>query len=364
MKFYLIAGERSGDLHASNLVRALQKRFPDAEYRALGGELLEAKGVSIFKYYSEIAVMGIMEVILSIRKISKALKATQRDVFAYRPDLLILIDYAGFNLRMAHFAKNKGIKVAYYILPKIWAWNQKRAWKIKQFVDLPLAILPFEKTFYEAFGIQAKYVGNPVQDAVKNYATNNKEKVAMRSNVIALLPGSRRQELEKIMPIFVQLAAKRQDINFSVAAINSLPKQLYTPFMSLPNVKLYFEDTYHLLSQCSVAVVTSGTATLEAALLGAPQVVVYKTRPFTAFCARLLIKVKYISLVNLVAEKALVKELIQEDCTAQNMSEELDRVLTFRSNEIKQGYKEIEQKLGEESASEGAAKAIHSFLGY
>jgi lipid-A-disaccharide synthase len=368
MRYYLIAGERSGDLHASNLVKAIRRRDPDAVFRGLGGDYLRDAGVELFVNYAEFAVMGFVEVLLNIVKISGYLRKCGKDILNFKADVIILIDYAGFNRQMARFGKKHHIKVFYYISPKVWAWNQNRAHQLKANVDRMFVILPFEKDFYKKFGWSVDYVGNPVLDAVK--AHHPKQDFLIKAGfdhshpVVALLPGSRKQEVLRIVPVLQQVVMRFPDIQFGVATVNNLDKSLYAPLASCANVRFVEEDTYNLLMNARAAIVTSGTATLETALFRVPQVVVYKAGQASYLLAKMVIKVDYISLVNLIAEKEVVKELIQDDANVNMISTELKEIFEDgdRRNRILQAYDSIIQRLDTGSASENAARLMVGYL--
>ena len=368
MKYYLIAGERSGDLHGGNLAKALYQIDPQAEMQGFGGDHMRSAGVKITLHYEKMAFMGFLEVVRNIRAISKNMALCKKDLLAYQPDALILIDYAGFNMRMAKFAKKHGLKVFYYISPKVWAWNQKRALKIKANVDRMFAIMPFEVGFYQKFGWKVDYVGNPVVDAVAAHKADPSFLNAMgitdtKKKVVALLPGSRKQELNYILPIMTGVAKACTDFHFVVAAVNNLDGQLYDEIRSLPNVSLCYDQSYDLLSYAHTAIVASGTATLETALFGVPQTVVYKTSGVTYQIAKRLIRVPYISLVNLIVDRAIVKELIQGDATVSNTTAALHE-LTDGSERAKvlEGYEALHQVIGGPGVSQRTAKLMFDNL--
>lgn len=368
MRYYIIAGERSGDLHGSNLVKAIRKHDPEAVFRGLGGEYLQQAGVELFVHYAEFAVMGFVEVLVNLVKISGYLRKCQRDILAFHPDVIILIDYAGFNRQIARFGKRSNIKVFYYISPKVWAWNQRRAWALKANVDRMFAILPFEKDFYRKYKWEVDYVGNPVLDAVKAHepATDFMEARGLdRSHpLIALLPGSRKQEVLRITPLMREIVTRFPEFRFAVATVNNLDQRLYAPLANCPNVRLVEEDTYNLLLNSHAAIVTSGTATLETALFKVPQVVVYKAAGLTIALGKLVVKVKYISLVNLIAGKLVVKELIQDDANPDMVSAELKELVAdgaYRRQMLAE-YDEVIKLLDTGSASENAGALMVKYL--
>ena len=367
MKFYIVAGERSGDLHGGNLVKALRKRNPSLVCRGFGGDYLKEAGMELVVHYREMAFMGFAEVLANVFTIIKKLKQCKQDIIQYKPDVIVLIDYAGFNLKIAAFAKANGIKVFWYISPKVWAWNQKRALKLKENIDRMFVILPFEKDFFKKFDWNVDYVGNPVLDAVRAHQINpsfGKNHLLEERSVIALLPGSRKQELERIIPLMAEVTGKMVDHHFVVAAVRTLPEDLYHPLLNKPNVSFVYEETYDLLSIAKAAVVTSGTATLETALWNVPQVVVYKTGFVSYHIGKRVITVSYISLVNLIANKPVVRELIQHDATAENLVNELQAITEgTKRQEVLDGYKEVTRILDTgDSASENTATLMLSYL--
>jgi lipid-A-disaccharide synthase len=368
MRYYIIAGERSGDLHGSNLVKAIRKHDPDAVFRGLGGDYLKKEGVELFTDYSEFAVMGFFAVLGNLVKISGYLKKCAADIIAFKADVMILIDYAGFNRQMARFGKKKKIKVFYYISPKVWAWNQRRAYALKSTVDRMFVILPFEKEFYKRFGWEVDYVGNPVLDAVKAHRPDDKffsrNRLAASGSLVALLPGSRKQEVLRIIPMMAEIIRQFPDLSFGVATVNNLDPSLYTSLAALPNVRLIHEDTYDLLQHASAAIVTSGTATLETALFRVPEIVVYRTDALSYSVARKVVRVKFISLVNLIAGKEVVKELIQNEATPENVGAELKAILSdaaYRQRML-DDYDSIIKQLDTGSASENAARLMVKYL--
>lgn len=368
MRYYIIAGERSGDLHGSNLVKAIKKLDTNAIFRGFGGEYLQNAGVELFVHYAKFAVMGFAEILLNIIKISGYLRKCRNDILAYKPDVVILIDYAGFNLQIARFGKKKDIKVFYYITPKVWAWNQSRAHQLKATVDRMFVILPFEKDFYKKFNWDVDYVGNPVLDAVKAHQQDknflSKTNLNSTTPIIALLPGSRKQELLRIIPVMREVITKFPELQFAVATVNNLEKNLYSSLSEFNNVRLVEEDTYNLLLNAHAAIVTSGTATLETALFKVPQIVVYKAAPLTYSFVKMVIKVRFISLVNLIADREVIKELIQDDANLENIAKELNAIISDGSyrNKILKDYDTIFELLDTGSASETAARLMVHYL--
>lgn len=365
-KIYIISGERSGDLHASNLVIELKKTIPDVKIRGIGGDYSQNAGVEIFYHYQEISFMGFWEVIKNIFSLNQYIQKTKQDILNFKPDAIILVDFAGFNMRIANFAKQNGIKVIYYISPKIWAWNTNRALKIKNNIDLMLCILPFEKDFYKQFGYDVKYVGNPVLDAINNFsidtAWENDFLAKDSRKIIAILPGSRKQEVEAVLNEMIQFKNQFTNYRLVVAGVDNLNSDLYKNAVD-NEIEVVYSKTYDLLTVAKAAVVTSGTATLETVLFNVPQVVCYKTSTISYLIAKQLIKVKYISLVNLIAEKEVVKELIQDDFNAKNIAFELEKLLSVeKTDEILADYKLLRNKLGDSPASVNSAKYIADFL--
>lgn len=368
MRYYIIAGERSGDLHGSNLVKAIRKQDPDAVFRGLGGDYLRNAGVELFVHYAEFAVMGFVEVLLNIIKISGYLRKCGKDIQNFKADVIILIDYAGFNRQMARFGKRNNIKVFYYISPKVWAWNQSRAHQLKANVDRMFVILPFEKEFYRKFNWEVDYVGNPVLDAVKAHQPDedflSRNRLRADNPIVALLPGSRKQELLNIIPVMTEVVQKFPELQFAVATVNNLASELYDPLAAFFNVRLIEEDTYNILLHANAAIVTSGTATLETALFKVPQMVVYKAGGMSYALAKMVIKVPFISLVNLIAGKEVVKELIQRDASLSKISVELKGLLAHGSyrERILSEYDNIIRILDTGSASENAARLMVGYL--
>ena len=366
MKYYIIAGEASGDLHASNLVAEIKKKDKKAEFRGCGGDLMKAQGVELLKHYRTMAYMGFVEVAVNLRKVLGNIAQCKKDIIEYHPDVVILVDYPGFNLRIADFAHENGIKVVYYISPQIWAWKRRRVHKIKRSVDKMLVILPFEEEFYRRYGVDVTFVGNPLLDELAKVGTGNRSiflrrnSLGERREIIALLPGSRRQEVKRILPIMIRVASHFPDYQFVIAGISSLDKSLYKDIMGQSDVFFVENQTYELLQNSSAALVTSGTATLETALFSIPEVVCYKATGFSYRLAKWMIKVKFISLVNLIMDREVVKELIQGDMNEDNLVKELDQLLHNgkRQRKLLEDYEELKDKLGNVGASEKAAGII------
>lgn len=368
MKYYVIAGETSGDLHGANLIKSLKKNDSDAEFRIVGGDQMQlASGQTALIHTSETAFMGLVEVLKNLRSISKNLRKVKQDLQKTMPDALILIDFPGFNLKVAAYAKKLGLRVFYYISPKIWAWNQKRVYTIKKLVDHMFCILPFEVDFYKQFGYRVDYVGNPLLDAIASYPFQSDFRSKNNLGplpIIALLPGSRKMEIEHLLPEMVDLYFKFPGHQLLIAGAPNFDHALYERYIGELPIKVIFDQTYDLLNHADAAVVTSGTATLETALLGIPQVVVYKASPITVAVARRVIRVPFISLVNLINNYLSVIELIQKDCTTDNIAEELDRLINDdkHRNSILENYSVLQEKMGSPGASERTSALIVDYL--
>jgi lipid-A-disaccharide synthase len=362
MKYYLVAGEASGDLHGSNLMKSLKVQDPEAEFRYFGGDKMQAEGGTLVKHYADMAFMGFTEVVLNLRTILKNMKMCKADVLAYQPDALILIDFPGFNLKIAEFAKTNGIKVCYYISPKVWAWNQKRVLKIKKVVDQLFCILPFEVDFYQGWGMKVDYVGNPLLDEISQFVPDadfRKQHNLTDKKIIALLPGSRKQEIERLLPDMLSITARFPDHQFVVAAAPTFDANYYQQYIQDRDVKLVFSQTYQLLYQAHAALVASGTATLETALFKIPQVVLYRGGAISVGIARMVIKIKFISLVNLIMNRKVVAELIQQDCNTIKIAKELDLILAGGGRQkMLSDYEELASIMGTSGASERTAKLI------
>lgn len=361
MKIYIIAGEASGDLHASNLVKEIKKLSPGVSFRGWGGEKMKEAGVELVKHYSETAFMGFVEVIANLRTIMNLLGFCKKDILQYKPDAVILVDYPGFNLRMAEFCKKENIKVIYYISPQVWAWHQSRVHKIKKIVDKMLVILPFEKEFYEKFRYDVTFVGHPLLDAMNELQTDDQwlDDYKISKPVIAIAPGSRRQEITTMLPVMAEAARKFPEYQPVIAGAPSVPVEFYKSIAGSDAIILP-QKFYSLLRHAKAAMVTSGTATLETALFNVPQVVCYKGNVVSYLIARRLVKVNFISLVNLVLEKEAVKEIIQNELSIANLVKELKKILddeTVRQKTFSD-YDELRKRLGENGASQRAAKEV------
>jgi lipid-A-disaccharide synthase len=365
MKYYIISGEASGDLHGSNLMKALYEKDANAEIRFWGGDLMQQVGGTLVKHYRELAFMGFAEVLMNLRTIFKNISFCKKDILEFKPDTLILIDYPGFNMRIAEFAKKQKIKVHYYISPQIWAWKENRIKKIKRDVDEMSVILPFEKDFYEKkHHFPVHFVGHPLIDAISNRKqvdvdTFKSENNLSKKPIIALLPGSRKQEIKKMLSIMVQMADKFQTYQFIIAGAPSQDFEFYQQFINKENVKFISNKTYDLLSVSYAAIVTSGTATLETALFKVPEIVCYKTSWLSYQIGKRLVDLKYISLVNLIMDKEVVKELIQHEFNKENLEKELYNILEGKKREdLFFNYFELEKKLGGKGASKKVAELI------
>jgi lipid-A-disaccharide synthase len=366
MKYYIIAGEASGDLHGSNLIRALLKQDRGAEIRCWGGHLMEEAGGTLVRHYNELAFMGFSEVLANLQTIFRNIRFCKDDIAAFGPDVIIFIDYSGFNLRIAKWAKKQGFRTNYYISPQLWASREGRIKRIKRDIDAMFVILPFEKDFYEAKNnYPVHFVGHPLIDALGARKPADQE-VFRRENglladrpIIALLPGSRRQEVEKMLQVMLSITADFPSYQFVIGGAPSLEQEFYTPYRKDPRVGFVKDKTYRLLRNSHAALVTSGTATLETALLKVPQVVCYKGNWISYQIAKRIITLEYISLVNLIMEKEVVKELIQNELTSKNLKAELHKILDGPARKAQLvEYEKLEKKLGGKGASEKAAALI------
>ena len=371
MRYYVIVGEASGDLHGSNLLKELAKLDPSSEFRCWGGDMMQAAGAKLVKHYRELAFMGFVEVLLNLRTIFKNLAFCKKDIAEYKPDAIILIDYPGFNLRIAEWAKQQGYKVIYYISPQVWAWKENRVKKMKECIDKMLVILPFEKEYYKnKWNWDVEYVGHPLVEVVDNFlASVSHQANSVGENgkkTIALLPGSRKQEILKKLPVMLELSSFYPEYQFIVAKAPGQEDAFYQSMLApYNNVEAVANQTYALLTQSTAALVTSGTATLETALFGVPEVVCYKGSAISYQIAKRIISIKYISLVNLIMDKPVVTELIQNDMNVENLRRELDMLLNdeARKNQLKEDYSKLKKLLSEGGmASANAAKSIAAFM--
>jgi lipid-A-disaccharide synthase len=373
MKYYIIAGEASGDLHASNLMHELSILDSNSNYRCWGGDMMETQGGKIVKHYRDLAFMGFAEVVMNIRTIARNLAFCKRDIVKFNPDVLILIDYPGFNLRIASYAKKQGIKTFYYISPQIWAWKKSRVHAIKRDIDKVFCILPFEKDFYAKYNYNADYVGHPLLDALRKYhdakTTESPALTSLKQTdsrpIIALLPGSRKQEITKVLPVMVDATKHFPQYKFIIAGVKWQPKELYQNIIGDKQIPIIWDETYSLLKQSYAALVTSGTATLETALFNIPQVVLYQANGISYAIAKQIVKgISFISLPNLIMDKAMVVELIQQECCLKNVVSELEMITTNIENREKMliEYELLAQKLGNGNASLKTAKIIYEEL--
>lgn len=368
MRYYIIAGERSGDLHGGNLIKSLRAQDPSAVFRGFGGEQMEKEGAELAVHYEQMAFMGFITLIANYGTIRRMLKICKDDILSFKPDVVVLIDYGGFNRRIAKFTKPRGIQTFYYIPPKVWAWYQSRAKELKRTIDRMFVILPFEKEFYKGYGMDVDYVGNPVLDAVKAFSPDpqffSRHGFSTGKPIVALLPGSRKMELKRMIPVMTELVGRFPDVQFAVAAVGSLEGSFYEPLRSDPRIKFIADDTYNLLKHAKAAVVTSGTATLETSLFKVPQVCVYKAGSLEMMIGKAVVKVKHISLVNLIAGKAVIKELIQEDASVEAIVTELKLLISegLYRNSMLGEYEKIHQTLDTGSASENAARLMIRYL--
>ncbi len=370
MKYYIIAGEASGDLHASNLMREMKKLDSGASFRCWGGDRMKQEGGVLVKHYRDLAFMGFTEVVMNIRTIIRNIAFCKKDLLENRPDVLILVDYPGFNLRLAEFAKQQGINVFYYISPQIWAWKESRVEKIKRCVDRMFVILPFEKEFYKKFDVDVEFVGHPLLDAIDQQLVDSgdRESWLKKNNlsakpIVALLPGSRKQEISEMLPLMLSVTDDFPEYQFVVGAAPSVSDHFYQSIMNAKQVPLLHEQTYSLLMQSHAALVTSGTATLETALFEVPEVVCYKGGRISYLIARSLIKVKFISLVNLILDREAVKELIQQELNSFNLKIELRKILDpANQKRILKDYIDLKSMLGGKGASARAARSMYDRL--
>ncbi|WP_462218795.1 lipid-A-disaccharide synthase [Ferruginibacter sp.] len=380
MQYYIIAGEASGDLHGSNLIKELRKLDAAAVIRCWGGDKMEAAGATLVKHYRDLAFMGFIEVIKNLRTIFRNIDFCKKDILKNKPDVLVLIDYPGFNLRIAKWAKRQGIKIIYYISPQVWAWKENRVKGIKESVDKMLVILPFEKDFYKKWHYEVEYVGHPLVEVIEEFGIRNLELPDQNtattspnsqlqipnSGIVALLPGSRQQEILKKLPIMLEVAKYFPSYQFVVAKAPGLDENFYTELLApYNNVSTVVNKTYELLAQSKAALVTSGTATLETALFAVPEVICYKGSSISYQIAKRLVKIKYIGLVNLIMDKEVVKELIQDDLTVENLKKELETLLNSKEKQeqLKNDYAALKNLLSQGGhASANAAKSIYNFL--
>jgi lipid-A-disaccharide synthase len=367
MKYYIIAGEASGDLHGANLMKEIYKKDPNADIRFWGGDLMQQAGGTLVKHYRELAFMGFAEVVMNLKTILNNIKFCKADIEKFNPDVIIFIDYPGFNMRIAKWAKLKGIKTHYYIAPQIWAWKENRINAIKRDFDKLYVILPFEKEFFEKkHNFPVEFVGHPLIDAINNRNTSDENSFRKDNNldekpIIAILPGSRKQEISKMLSVMLSVVKDFPDYQFVIAGAPSQEFSFYEQFLKGKNIKFVSNKTYDLLSNSYAALVTSGTATLETALFKVPEVVCYKGGWVSYQIAKRILTLKYISLVNLIMDEEVVTELIQDECNTKRIKEELNKLLEENHRKkLLQKYDDLEQKLGGFGASEKTASLIIS----
>lgn len=363
MKYYIIAGEASGDLHGTNLIKALKNLDPESRFRCWGGDKMAETGAELVEHYKNTAFMGFAEVLFNLRKILSFISACKSDIAGFHPDVLILIDYPGFNMRIAEWAKKENLKVVYYITPQIWAWHKSRVHKLGKFTDKLLVILPFEPAFFQKYHYTATYVGHPLLDAITQFHPSG-IRIKKDKPLLALIPGSRKQEIRYILPVMLE-ACRSIDADVALAGAPAITDDLYIDQIERAGLSrkviLYRNQTYDILSQADYAWVGSGTATLETALFGVPQIVCYKGHPVSYAIARKIVDIPFISLVNLIAEEEVVRELIQDNLTVAHLHQEMKNLLR-NQNIIKQKYTDLRLKLGNAGASRNAAREIFTLL--
>ena len=372
MRYFLIAGEASGDLHGANLVKELKLKDRDSLFEGWGGDIMQKEGVNIKTHYKALAIMGFLQVLLNLRKIFVNLKRCKSDIEAFNPDVIILIDYPGFNLRIAKYASLRGRRVFYFISPKVWAWKESRVELLRRYIDRLYIIFPFEKEYFEKHGIDAHYFGNPLVDIVnRSFAgLSDRGKIFEETGlgdrpVIAFVPGSRKHEIRHNLPIMTEMCKYFPKYSFVVTAVKTIPDAYYRKYMTAwSDIKLVYNSTYEVMAVAEAALVTSGTATLETAMLGTPQVVCYRADNFSYQIAKRLVKVRFISLVNLVMDKEIVKELLQNDLTEKNLLRELRSILKggWKRGIMINNYMEMMKMLGDQGVTGRIAEDIHSNL--
>ncbi len=370
MKYFIIAGEASGDLHGANMVKELNKLDAQAEIECWGGDLMQAEGAKVKKHYKELAFMGIIEVIKNIRTIKKNFKLCRQHILDFNPDVVIFIDYPGFNLRMAKFVHKQNISTLYYISPTVWAWKEKRVNKVRNLIDEMYVILPFEKPFYKKHNIDVKYVGHPLVDAVEDFKSKAISRTDFLSKydlkeekIIALLPGSRKQEIRKKLPIMLAATEKYKQYQFVIAGAPAMDKEFYDEVIGNRKVNIIYNDTYNLLNQSYAGLITSGSATLETALFKVPQVVCYKGANLSYQIAKRIVNIKYISLVNLIQDQEIVKELIQNELTVENLQQEFEKLIDEKSRTtMLHNYDALIASCGGVGASKNVAKSVFQFV--
>lgn len=369
MKYYIIAGEASGNLHGSNLMKSLKMVDPVSEFRFMGGDLMTAQGGKLVMHYRNMAYMG-LDAIFHLKTVLQRMKFCKNDIISWRPDVIILIDFAGFNLPIAEFAHNKGIKTFYYISPKVWAWKESRVKKLKKFVDKIFVILPFEVGYFKKFQIDVEYHGNPLVDAIHEFQAKKSDfNTFIKNNnlderpIIAIVAGSRFGEIKRLLPEMIKAIGDKIEYQLVIAGAPAIPLDFYKKFIAGHNIKIVFGQTYELISNSTLAIVTSGTATLETAMLKTPEVVVFKTHPITYFIGRSLVKIEFFSLVNLIMQRQVVKELLQFHL-ADNILKEVDKIITndLYREKMLHDFDTIERMLGKQGVSDRIAQKMATLL--
>lgn len=368
MKYYVIAGEMSGDKHTALVIRNIKKQDTEAEFRGFGGDDMQAEGTTLVRHIKDLAYMGFVEVALHLTTVLGNLSFCKQDILSYNPDAIILTDYPGFNLRIAKFAHKHGIKVFYYVSPQVWAWKKNRVKTIGKVIDKLFVILPFEKDFYKQHNIEVEYYGNPLLDEITEFKQKQEnknlfiEKYSLSNKpVVAVLPGSRVQEIKKMLPEQIKVFDKYKDrFNFVIAGVNTFKESFYRDILQGRDIKIVFNETYNLLNISSFAIVCSGTATLETALFNVPQMVCYKANFLSYFIATYVVKIKYISLVNIIMKKEVIKELLQKKCSEEFLLQEFEKLLydTPYTDKIRQNYQSLHNLLGSAGTSEKIATYI------
>lgn len=368
MKYYVIAGEMSGDKHTALVIRNIKKQDTEAEFRGFGGDDMQAEGTTLLRHIKDLAYMGFVEVALHLTTVLGNLSFCKQDILSYNPDAIILTDYPGFNLRIAKFAHKHGIKVFYYVSPQVWAWKKNRVKTIGKVIDKLFVILPFEKDFYKQHNIEVEYYGNPLLDEITEFKQKQEnknlfiEKYSLSNKpVVAVLPGSRVQEIKKMLPEQIKVFDKYKDrFNFVIAGVNTFKESFYRDILQGRDIKIVFNETYNLLNISSFAIVCSGTATLETALFNVPQMVCYKANFLSYFIATYVVKIKYISLVNIIMKKEVIKELLQKKCSEEFLLQEFEKLLydTPYTDKIRQNYQSLHNLLGSAGTSEKIATYI------
>ncbi len=370
LRIFILSGEASGDLHAGKLASALSHLNPNIEMCGWGGDLMRNSGVKILKTYDKLAFMGFLEVVKNLPAILNNFKEAKQQIESFKPDVLLLVDYPGFNLRMAKWAKSQNLRVVYYISPQIWAWKASRGYQIRDYVDQMICILPFEPEFYKQFGVEALYVGHPLTEHISNFKLHSNRDEITSERIVALLPGSRTQEIGAILPVFLEVVKRNPDLKFVIAKAPNQSLAFYTQVINeagmsdMKNLEFETGGSYALLNRATIALVASGTATLETALFKVPQIVCYRGGKISYLIARMLIKVKYISLVNLILDRPFLKELIQDDCNEGRINDEMLELFSpDRESYFTEGYQELEEKLcSTKSPSLHAAELIMGAL--